>query len=276
MTLKFLKHPVINILIGSFIVILLVALFKEGISKPILSILTDSEDWLKFFTALISSPIMIAAYYLFTRFYQKKEFNDFNLKDATKDSLKGLLLGFGSMSATVGLLALLGYYQFHHFNNLTAFLPTLAFIFGAAILEEIIFRGLIFKELEAWKGPITALLVSAIIFQIPHFMNSHTGVLPALLGVLFGLTVGLMYAYKRTLWMPILFHFGWNIVQPVFGTTLSGVEEFTALTTARLEGPQLFIGSKFGLEVSIFSFLSLILISIYYFVQLNRNAYFKI
>lgn len=109
------------------------------------------------------------------------------------------MIGFGAMGMVVFILYLLGYYNFVAIKSLYEFLPTVAFIFGAAVLEEIIFRGLIFRILEKWKGPIMALLISSLIFQIPHFMNLHTGISPAILGVLFGVVTGLMYAYTRRL-----------------------------------------------------------------------------
>ena len=107
-------------------------------------------------------------------------------------------------------------------------------------------------------------------------MNSHTGILPGILGVLFGVVTGLMYAYTRRLWLPIAFHFGWNIVQPIFGTNLSGGIEFTKLIEAKLNGPELLIGSEFGLEVSLFSFVMLLIIGLYYYSKLRNRSYFKI
>lgn len=247
------KNPISIIIIGTITVIIATLLVKEFISKPILSSLFSAEPTIKAITAIIGSIVMFLAYYLHLKYFEKKSFSEFSFRYVHKEFPIGLLIGFGSMGMIILMLYLLGYYKFIAIKSVFEFLPTVAFIFGAAVLEEIIFRGLIFRTLEKWKGPITALLTSSLIFQIPHFMNLHTGISPAVLGVLFGVITGLMYAYTRRLWLPIAFHFSWNLVQPIFITTLSG-GKFISLFEAELNGPELLIGNEFGLEVSIFSF----------------------
>jgi uncharacterized protein len=270
------KHPISIIVIGTLTLLIAIVLFKELISKPILSSLFSAEFLVKTITAIISTFVMILAYYLHLKYFEKKSFSEFSTNKMHKEFPIGLLIGFGSMGMVVFILYILGYYNIIAIKSFNEFLPTMAFIFGAAVLEEIIFRGLFFRLLEHWKGPIIALLISSLIFQIPHFMNSHTGILPGILGVLFGVVTGLMYAYTRRLWLPIAFHFGWNIVQPIFGTNLSGGIEFTKLIEAKLNGPELLIGSEFGLEVSLFSFVMLLIIGLYYYSKLRNRSYFKI
>jgi len=268
------KHPISTIVIGTLIVIIATVLVKELISKPILSSLFSEESLIKTITAIIGAFVMLLAYYLHLKFFEKKSFSEFSIKNFHKEFPIGLMIGFGSMGMVVFILYILGYYNFIGIKSFNEFLPTIAFIFGAAVLEEIIFRGLVFRLLENWKGPIIALLISSLIFQIPHFMNLHTGISPAILGVLFGIVTGLMYAYTRGLWLPIAFHFAWNLVQPIFGTTLSG-GNFTSLSEAELNGPELLIGSEFGLEVSLFSFGFLLIIGFYYYYKLLNRNYFR-
>lgn len=268
------KHPISTIVMGILTIIIATLLVKEFISKPILSWLFSAEPSIKAITAIIGSMVMFLAYFLHLQYFEKKSFSEFSFQHFPKEFPIGVLIGFGAMGMVILILYLLGFYNFVAVKSLYEFLPTVAFIFGAAVLEEIIFRGLIFRILENWKGPITALLVSSVIFQIPHFMNLHTGVSPALLGVLFGVVTGLMYAYKRRLWLPIGFHFAWNLVQPIFITTLSG-GKFISLFEAQLNGPELLVGSSFGLEVSIFSFGFLFIIGGFYFSKLKNKGYFK-
>lgn len=268
------KHPITTIFIGTLTVIISTLSVKELVSKPILSSFFSSEPIIKSITATVGALVMFLAYYLHLKYFEKKSFSELSFTHFPKEFSKGLLLGFGAMGMVVFVLYCLGFYNIVAIKSFYEFLPTVAFIFGAAVLEEIIFRGLIFRTLEQWKGPITALLVSSLIFQIPHFMNLHTGVSPAFLGVLFGVVTGLIYAYTRRLWLPIAFHFSWNLVQPIFITTLSG-GKFISLFEAELNGPELFIGSEFGLEVSVFSFGFLLIIGGYYYVKLKKRGYFK-
>ncbi len=267
-------HPISTIIKGVVTVIFATLLVKEFISKPILSSLFTEEPIIKTITAIIGTMVMFLAYFLHLKYVEKKSFSEFSLSHLLPELSLGLLIGFTAMGLVVFILNTLGYYNIIAIKSLYKFLPTVAFILGAAVLEEIIFRGLVLRLIESWKGLITALVVSSIIFQVPHFMNIHTGISPAILGVLFGLVTGLMYEYTRRLWLPIGFHFTWNLVQPIFIKTLSG-GKFVSLFESELIGPEFLIGSKFGLEVSLFSFIFLTLIGLYYFVKVKRKNYFK-
>jgi membrane protease YdiL (CAAX protease family) len=263
------------ILLSTLAIILSVTLMKEMITKPILQHMFTSEIPIKTITALISGAVMIGVYLILVKHLEKGTCYEFELKKAPKELFRGLVLGLSSIGSVILTSYLLGYYQFIKFESVYAFLPTFVFIIGAAILEEIIFRGLVFRKIKEWKGPVVALFMSSIIFQLPHFMNDHTGILPAILGVLLGIVVALMYADTNRLWLPIAFHFGWNIMQPAFGTTLSGVSEFTTLSQAKLIGPELLIGSKFGIEVSLLSFIVLIGLGLFYVIKLQKVNYFN-
>jgi len=271
---KFITHPIVTILLSTIIIIFTTAIIKEVISKPLLNAIFTSQIIIKTITALLGSLVMISTYYVLIKYLEKETFSEFAVKKAPREFLLGLTLGICAIGTVIILLFLMDYYNFIKLLSFTQFVPTIAFILGAAVLEEIIFRGLFFRLIKKWKGPILALIISSIVFQIPHFMNSHTGILPAILGVLFGIVAALMYAYTNRLWLPIAFHFGWNIMQPAFGTTLSGVTEFSALSQADLSGPEIFIGNQFGIEVSLFSFLSLITLGIYYYLKLKKINYF--
>ncbi len=268
------KHPLMTILISSVILIIATVAIKELVSKPLLRTIFTSDVIVKTITALVGSLVMIVTYCKTVTYLEKKSTADFDLKMAPKDLSKGLALGVCAIGFTILALYFMNYYNFIALMSPIDFMPTVAFIWGAAVLEEIIFRGLFFRLIYKWKGPIIALIVSSVMFQLPHFMNSHTGILPATLGVLFGVVAALMYASTERLWAPIAFHFGWNIMQPAFGTTLSGVSEFTPLAEATLSGPAVFVGSQFGIEVSIFSFFSLAILGAYYYYTLSKRGYF--
>ncbi len=112
-----------------------------------------------------------------------------------------------------------------------------------------------------------------MVFQLPHFMNPNEYFLPAILGVLFGLVTAVMYASTRRLWLPFTFHFTWNLAQPFFGTSLSGIDEFPTMINARMEGPELLTGSAFGIEDSLLSFgVLVVLFGVFYGIGRKRNA----
>ncbi|MTI21504.1 CPBP family intramembrane metalloprotease, partial [Fulvivirga sp. RKSG066] len=220
---------------------------------------------------LLGVAVMVSVYYLLIRYVERRNFSDFDTTFALKNTSIGLVLGFLIISVAVALMYVLGYYEVLEVNDLYSFLPSATLILGVVVLEELVFRGLIFTIIEKWKGTTVALFASSILFQLPHFMNPHEDILPATLGVLFGMATAYMYIDTRTLWLPIAFHFSWNIAQPILGTTLSGISEFDAVLITQIDGPELITGSAFGVEDSLVAMLSLIAIIAYYHIKIKQK-----
>lgn len=81
----------------------------------------------------------------------------------------------------------------------------------APILEEILFRGIVMKGLLNNKvNPISAIIISALVFGIMHF-NPWQFAGASLLG----LVLGLVYYKTKSLLMPILLHAFNNLVSAI-------------------------------------------------------------
>jgi membrane protease YdiL (CAAX protease family) len=83
----------------------------------------------------------------------------------------------------------------------------LAFLLVAvvAVAEETIFRGYLILRFEALTGsPITAALLSAVVFSVGHGYEGTAGV--ATVGVM-GLGLAAVYLWRRSLVAPIVMHF---------------------------------------------------------------------
>lgn len=83
----------------------------------------------------------------------------------------------------------------------------------APIVEEILFRGLIYKRVKEYINPVAGMAISSVMFGLYHG-NIVQGIYATLLGLIF---VFLMEKY-RTLKAPILAHMCANI----FGIVLTG------------------------------------------------------
>jgi uncharacterized protein len=104
------------------------------------------------------------------------------------------------------------------YQSLTSFL--LVFVVIAiipAIGEEIVFRGIVQKELiDLWGNKHLAIWVGAFIFSFIHFQ--FFGFIPRmLLGVLFGYC----YLWTNSLWIPIAMHFTNNALTLVVASFFS-------------------------------------------------------
>ncbi len=110
---------------------------------------------------------------------------------------------------------------------------------SVAVIEEILFRGVLFRLVEQMTGTVGAMVVSALVFGGLHLLNS-----PNLWGALAiaiqgGLMLAAVYAATRSLWLPIGLHFGWNFAESgIFGTTVSGSDNSGGgIFSSVLDGP---------------------------------------
>jgi uncharacterized protein len=75
----------------------------------------------------------------------------------------------------------------------------------APIVEEVLFRGLLYQWLRARSGVVVAVLASGALFSVVH-------VVPVLLPALFlvGVLLAVVFEYTRSLWIVIALHFMQN------------------------------------------------------------------
>lgn len=83
------------------------------------------------------------------------------------------------------------------------------------LIEEILFRGLIFEPIRYRLGNGWAVVVSGMLFAGAHLLMVTTG--EAIVGLVaiwlsLGLFLGALRVYTGTLWGPILGHATWNVI----------------------------------------------------------------
>jgi membrane protease YdiL (CAAX protease family) len=166
---------------------------------------------------------------------------------------KGLLAGALLFSAVVAAASLVGTYRIvreDHWAELV--LPLFVTGIAPGFMEELLFRGILFRWIEEWGGSWAALVVTSALFGIAHFLNpGATWFSSFAVAVEAGLLLGGAYMLTRSLWMPIGLHAAWNFTQgAIFGVPVSGMPA-TGLFEGRLSGPEILSGGPFGLEASV-------------------------
>jgi hypothetical protein len=131
------------------------------------------------------------------------------------------------------------------------------------LLEEIIFRGIIYRITEQSLGTWLALIISAMLFGIGHITNSHADFLGILSVAVAGIFLGVLYTLKSRLWYPIAVHIGWNFFQYFFGLPISGNDDFVYFMDASREGPAWYAGGDFGIENSVLTVFLILGFSIF-------------
>ncbi len=127
----------------------------------------------------------------------------------------------------------------------------------APLSEEILFRGYWFHNLLRGWGLVPAIIVPALLFGLIHLLNPNASPPGAFNIALSGSLFAIAMVWRRSLWLPIGWHAGWNFCQffvvglPNSGFSTSGLGVTgTTLLTTRLKGPEWWTGGAFGLEAS--------------------------
>jgi len=125
--------------------------------------------------------------------------------------------------------------------------------FTAAISEEILIRGILFRHLEEKLGSYIALAISALIFGALHLANPNSSLVAGIgIALQAGVLLGAAFIYSKNLWFPIALHFAWNFTQSgIFGARTSGNEMSKSFLTTKIEGSEIITGGEFGPEGSI-------------------------
>lgn len=169
----------------------------------------------------------------------------------------GLALGVGLISLSVGVIALFGGYRITGLEASPQLLVPLAMGIGAGVVEEVVFRGVLLRVLDAWLGSWAALALSSLLFGLIHLTNPGASLITALALVIeAGILLGAAYLLTRRLWLAIGLHIAWNTVQEgIFSSAVSGTGRQNGLLNAQMHGPAWLTGGEMGIEGSLVSVL---------------------
>ena len=163
-------------------------------------------------------------------------------------------VGAGALfTLIVGIAALLGAYVIEGWGGMTSWVFILFWTgFNAGFVEELIFRGVMFRWIEEFGGSWAALVITSALFGLVHMGNDNATWMSGLtIAAVAGTLLGGAYMLTRSLWLPVGLHFGWNVTQGlVWDVPVSGMD-VDGLVKARLVGDPLISGGAFGLEASV-------------------------
>ncbi|MFC4291670.1 CPBP family intramembrane glutamic endopeptidase [Sphingorhabdus arenilitoris] len=206
------------------------------------------ESGLGVAVALVSAM----AYLLFVLFVERKPLTDFEAEGALREWAWGLAIGAGAMTAIIAVIAAFGGYSVTGSNGLWVVVPLFGMAMQSGIMEEILFRGILFRFAEQWLGSIFALFISALLFGLVHLGNPNASLFAGLaIAIEAGILLGAVYMITRRLWAVIGLHMAWNVTQGgIFGIKVSGTD-IPGFLISKTDGPALLTGGAFGAEASL-------------------------
>jgi len=185
---------------------------------------------------------------------------------------RGTLIGFGMFAVVILAITAVGGYHVHGFGSVSGTVALLGFMAAAAVTEELLVRGVLFRIIEERTGTWIALVLTGVLFGAMHLFNPDAGLWGAIaISVEAGFMLAACYAATRSLWAPIGLHFGWNFAAGgIFSVVVSGNGESKGLLDASTSGPAVFSGGDFGPEGSLFTVVAGVALTLV-FLRLARK-----
>ena len=201
--------------------------------------------------ALVDVVVVCLAYRLFVRVIERRAATEFSLRWLHELAL-GTAFGLVLFSVVIGVLWLLGSYQIIGSNPWQIMFSALWIGIVPGFVEEILFRGVLYRIVEESLGTGFALVSTSLLFGFAHAANPGATLFSSVaIALEAGLMLGITYTLTRRLWLPIGIHFAWNFAQGgIYGVNVSGLP-VSGWLKSQLVGPELISGGNFGAEGSI-------------------------
>jgi membrane protease YdiL (CAAX protease family) len=213
------------------------------------------DPWLTLAAGLVTAVLAVVVYAWVVRRTERRAPTEVARAGAGGALARGVLTGFGMAAAVLGTIAFLGGYRIAGSGSVSGAVGILGFMAAAAVTEEVLFRGVLFRVVEERTGTWIALLLSGVLFGAAHLLNPDAGLWGATaIAIEAGFLLAACYAATRTLWVPIGLHFGWNFaVGGVAGAVVSGNGDSDGLLEATMSGSALLTGGAVGPEGSLYA-----------------------
>jgi uncharacterized protein len=191
--------------------------------------------------------------------------------------LPALLFGIVVGSTIIGLAILalwkLGLAEISSRTGFAGLERELSVLMITTMIEELLFRVILFAVLEKILGSLGAILISAAAFGLAHIANP--GATPFAIFALsmeLGVMLALAYMLTRNVWAAVGIHAGWNFTQGfVFGVLNSGQQHPNSYFHTAFSGSDYLTGGVFGLEASVLTLALSVIVSAVLLVLILRK-----
>ncbi|MGW4982316.1 CPBP family intramembrane glutamic endopeptidase [Streptomyces mirabilis] len=222
----------------------------------------------------LGAAAAVAVYWAVMRFVARRSTPEIARHRAGRELLLGGGIGLGFILVSALLITALGGYSFSWAGNgfVSVVWSAVMVQIGAAVTEELLFRGLALQALEQLWGSQAAVAITGLFFGVAHLgapgANGWSAVAIALEA---GAMLGAAFLWRRSIWFVVGLHFAWNTVEQLLGIPVSGHTP-EGLYTVDVHGSALLTGGGFGLEASIVPIVISVLITVSMAVLAHRSG----
>lgn len=211
-------------------------------------------------------PITFVLFWLFAHYVVKKPLSFFMIRKPTKEILKWVGVGFVLPLSVIliylifGKIELLGHADPLSSSKIIYFVvATISMALLGGIIEEVLFRGYMFRILEEKWNTTIAILGPAMLFGSIHLlMIDSTNLVDVILVVipisLVGVMFGLIVYITRNVWNAVVVHGIWNLfmVGRIIRTSAFEEHQFDAIYQLQITSDHILLtGGSFGVESAV-------------------------
>ncbi|WP_328365776.1 CPBP family intramembrane metalloprotease [Streptomyces sp. NBC_00445] len=235
----------------------------------------DGNPWLRLVVGSLAAVLAIFVYGWVVRRTEHRPSTEVGLEGAAPAVGRGLLIGAAMFSAVIVNLFSSGQYEVDGLGSPTGAVGLFGFMAAAAVTEEVLYRGVLFRIVEERTGTWIALILTGLLFGASHLLNPNASLWGAFaIAVEAGGMLTAAYVATRRLWVPIGVHFGWNFAASgIFSTEVSGNDTPQGLLNSSMSGPELLTGGDFGPEGSVYAILFGVLVTIAFMWLAHRRGH---
>ncbi|MEU2678504.1 CPBP family intramembrane glutamic endopeptidase [Streptomyces sp. NPDC007107] len=234
----------------------------------------EGSPWLQLLLGLLTAVLAVLVYGWVVRRTEHRPSTEVARKGAEAAIGRGLLIGVAMFGAVITNIAVNAHYEINGLGSVTGAFGLLGFMAAAAVTEELLFRGVLFRIIEQRTGTWIALTLTGVVFGAAHLLNPDATLWGGLaIAIEAGGMLAAAYAATRNLWVPIGLHFGWNFAAAgIFSTEVSGNDTPQGLLDTATSGPTWVTGGAFGPEGSVYSVVFGILITLLFLRLAHRRG----
>ncbi|NDU71859.1 CPBP family intramembrane metalloprotease [Actinomadura sp. DSM 109109] len=217
-----------------------------------LTMAVESSAVLTLVVGVLSAVLAVFVYAWAVRWSERRPADEVAAKGAAGRLAVGTAIGVGWFGAVIANITFLGWYRVDGFGTVSGPVGLFGFMAAAAVTEELMFRGVLFRLLEERAGTWVTMAVTSVLFGLWHMLNPDATLWGAVaIALSAGLALAAAYVATRDLWVPIGLHFGWNFAESaIFGTEVSGNGDNDGILRGVTSGSDVITGGRFGPEAS--------------------------
>jgi uncharacterized protein len=226
-------------------------------------------------TLMLASATLLIIYIAGARWIERRRPTELMGSIGLAEFASGIGLGVVLFSVVLGLLWVAGVYHPSGRGTVAGLgIGALAALLEA-IVEEILFRGFLYRLAAIVAGTWVALLFTSALFGAAHAANPGATLISSIaIALEAGVLLAAAYAVTGRLCFPIGLHAGWNFAEgSLFGMSVSGGAATTGLIAGTLKGRVILTGGAFGPEASVLAVvvcLAVALLLLWRTVRLGR------